>query len=381
MRSEVLDMKLIRCKIGDCVELFHETCGIKDLTNHDVSGINKDKEFFEPSRQVGADTSKYKIVPPNYFACNLMHVGRDKLLPISLNHSKKEKYVSPAYIVFKIKENAGLLKEYFFMMIKSEEKDRNFWFHTDSSIRDGMSWSDFCELEFFIPDIKTQKKYANIYKGLTQNQQSYEDSLADLKLVCDLYVEHLKEDFSLEAIGPFIEEKSIKNIDAKVKCIFGVSSDSIFCETRADIKNVTLSSYKIVEKGQFAYNPSRINIGSIALRNDETCAVSPMYTVFEINDKTKVLPEFLMIWFGRSEFKRSTLFYATGSVRDMFDFTVMKEAKIPIPDIHTQQAIVDIYNAYKQRKAINEKLKSQIKDICPILIKGSIEEARAMMEG
>ena len=59
----------------------------------------------------------------------------------------------------------------------------------------------------------------------------------------------------------------------------------------------------------------------------------------------------------------------------------MKEAKIPIPDIHTQQAIVDIYNAYKQRKAINEKLKSQIKDICPILIKGSIEEARAMMEG
>ena len=75
-------MALINVRLGDCIEVFNVACGIPDLTVYDVSGVNRDKEFFEPSKQVGEDTSKYKIVPPDYFACNLMHVGRDVLLPI-----------------------------------------------------------------------------------------------------------------------------------------------------------------------------------------------------------------------------------------------------------------------------------------------------------
>lgn len=65
-------MGLIKCRIGDCVELYNEVSGIPNLTVYDVSGVNREKEFFEPSKQVGNDTSKYKVVPPNYFACNLM---------------------------------------------------------------------------------------------------------------------------------------------------------------------------------------------------------------------------------------------------------------------------------------------------------------------
>ena len=101
-----------------------------------------------------------------------------------------------------------------------------------------------------------------------------------------------------------------------------------------------------------------------------------MYIVFEVTDRKTLLPEYLMMWYGRKEFQRSTLFYATGSVRDTFSFDVMQEVKIPIPEVAIQQDIVDIYNAYIMRKDINEKLKAQIKDICPILIRGSIEEAR-----
>jgi type I restriction enzyme S subunit len=52
------------------------------------------------------------------------------------------------------------------------------------------------------------------------------------------------------------------------------------------------------------------------------------------------------------------------------------EMEIPIPNIHVQHSIVDIYKVYNIRKEINEKLKAQLKDICPILIKGSIEEAK-----
>ena len=69
-----------------------------------------------------------------------------------------------------------------------------------------------------------------------------------------------------------------------------------------------------------------------------------------------------------------------GSVRDTFDLNLMKEVCLPIPKLDNQQDIVNIYNAYNERKEINEKLKAQIKEICPILIKGSIEEAKRAVE-
>ena len=83
-----------------------------------------------------------------------------------------------------------------------------------------------------------------------------------------------------------------------------------------------------------------------------------------------------MLWFGRTEFQRYTWYYAAGSVRDTFDFNLMKEVEFPIPPIKIQKNIVDIFKVYNARKVINKQLKSQIKDICPILIKGSIEEGR-----
>lgn len=59
----------------------------------------------------------------------------------------------------------------------------------------------------------------------------------------------------------------------------------------------------------------------------------------------------------------------------MFSWDDMQEVRIPIPDIKTQQALANLFTAYNQRKEINERMKAQIKDICPILIKGSLEEA------
>lgn len=99
-------------RLGELIESFSERCGISDLSMWDISGINIDKEFFEPARQAGSDTSNYKNVPPGYFACNLMHVGRDVVLPVALNDTDKNKILSPAYTVFRIKDNIPLINEY-----------------------------------------------------------------------------------------------------------------------------------------------------------------------------------------------------------------------------------------------------------------------------
>nr|WP_279293354.1 restriction endonuclease subunit S [Enterococcus cecorum] len=84
----------------------------------------------------------------------------------------------------------------------------------------------------------------------------------------------------------------------------------------------------------------------------------------------------MALWLSREEFDRYARFHSWGSARENFTFDDMKRVEIPIPELSIQKSIVDIYTVYKERKEINEKLKAQIKNICPILIKGSIEEAR-----
>lgn len=135
--------------------------------------------------------------------------------------------------------------------------------------------------------------------------------------------------------------------------------------------------YLRIDPREFGYSPIHINDGSIAFNNSNSSyLLSPIYKTFKIVDENCLKSEYLMLWFSRDEFTRYCWFYAFGSARDNFEWNQMCEFEIPLPDIKTQEAISNIYKCYIERKAINERLKAQIKDICPILIKGSIEEAR-----
>lgn len=373
-------MALTKYKLGEFVELFSERCGNPNLTVWEISGVNSDKEFFEPSKQAGEDTSNYKNVPPNYFACNLMHVGRDCVLPIGLNHTEKTKVVSPAYTIFKIKDGTPLLREYFYMMLKSNERDRYFWFHTDSSVRDGMSWEDFSDLEVELPSIDIQQKYVDVYNSMVANQQSYERGLDDLKLVCDGYIEDLGKKMSCESIGEYLILSDRRNgIGLDVDAVRGIATSKELIPTKADMDGVGLTNYKLVPPKHIAYVPDTSRRGdkiSLAMnRSQETYMVSSISTVFTTNTD-KVLPEYLMLFFTRTEFDRYSRFNSWGSAREAFEWDAMCDFAIPIPEISIQKAITEIFTVYNQRKEINEKLKSQIKDICPILIKGSLEEAK-----
>ena len=367
-------MALSKVRLGNYLESLKQKCGIAKLDPMEVSGVNRDKEFFEPSRQIGEDTTNYQNVPPKYFACNLMHVGRDKVLPIAYNHTNTVKHVSPAYSVFRIKENNVISELYFFLYLKSNERDRFFWFNTDSSIRDGMTWEDLCNVELELPDLPTQEKFVNVYLSMLENQKSYERGLEDLKLVCDGYIEDLRRKMPCKKIGPYISERREKNENGAISKALGISKEG-FIDPKQDTGD--LSNYWIFQRKDFVYSPPRINVGSIGLYdNDESCVCSPIYVVFYINDQQKILPEYLDMWLHRSEFLRSTDFYSLASVRNNFSFDLMSEVAIPIPSIGIQRSIVEIYSVYKARKQINEDLKEQTKNICPILIKGSIEEAR-----
>lgn len=131
-------------------------------------GINIDK-FFMPSvaNVIGTDLSRYKVVTKNQFACNRMHVGRDKRLPISLSLENYDFIVSPAYDVFEITDTDIISYEYLMMWFTREEFDRNCWFHTDSDVRGKLDWEAFMDMQLPIPTLEKQQQIVAEYNTVT----------------------------------------------------------------------------------------------------------------------------------------------------------------------------------------------------------------------
>lgn len=367
-------MALNRIRLGDYIE--RSTVNNSDLRYGTdlITGVNNEGVFAKPKGDTqNVNLKPYKIVNNGAFVYNPTRFDLGSIA----YRTEGLCIVSHLYMVFYLNEEGKKIIDpmYLYIYLRRKEFQREITFRNFGSQRPEFNFNDISDIEMPLPDISIQKKYVAVYESMVANQKSYEKGLDDLKIVCDAYIEELRRKNVCEEIRPYIAELNERNTELSVSNVRGVNSTSSFGETKADITGLDFHNYKLVRRGQFAYNPSRINLGSIALLRDEDCIISPMYVVFEVTDKEKLLPEYLMMWYGRKEFQRSTLFYATGSVRDTFGFDVMQEVKIPIPDIEIQRDIAEIFEVYTMRKLINEKLKDQIKGICPVLIKGSIEEA------
>ena len=179
-------------------------------------------------------------------------------------------------------------------------------------------------------------------------------------------------------LGVFIQPVNIRNTELKIETLLGVSIKKILMPSIANTVGTNMKTYKIIKRNQFAYGPVTSRNGdkiSVALLQDnDEAIVSQAYTVFEVKDIKKLLPEYLYLFFQRSEFDRYARFNSWGSARETFDWNDMCNVKIPIPDIEIQEAIVTIYHTLETRKRINVQLKDSIKPLCPVLMRGVVEE-------
>ena len=158
-------MKFDYKKLGNLIEIS-ETKN-KDLTVTKLVGMNIHKEFIPSvANTIGTNLARYKLINENQFACNLMHVGRDKSVVISLFTSKKPTIISPAYKVFEIKNKEMILPKFLMMYFRRSEFDRLGWFYTDSSIRGSLDWAKFCDIKIPIPTLEIQEKIVKIYEFL-----------------------------------------------------------------------------------------------------------------------------------------------------------------------------------------------------------------------
>ena len=161
-------------------------------------------------------------------------------------------------------------------------------------------------------------------------------------------------------LGDYIREVNVRNLDLKVTNLLGVSISKEFMPSIANTIGTDMSTYKIVERGQFAYGPVTSRNGdkvSIALLDDyDNAIISQAYTVFEVIDHGQLLPEYLMMWFRRPEFDRYARFHSHGSAREIFDWEELCDVMLPVPSITRQREIVAEYETLTNRIRLNNQM-------------------------
>ena len=178
-------------RIGDYIRLVNNRN--KGLAVTKLMGVNITKNFMPSVANIsGLDLSKYKVIKKSQFATNIMHVDRDKILPVALYEDELPAIVSPAYITFEVIDEEILLPEFLMMQFQRSEFDRRAWTYCDSSVRGGLEWDRLKDIQIPIPDIDEQRKFVALYDGLLTNQKTYSDSLSDLQLICNSSMDKLK---------------------------------------------------------------------------------------------------------------------------------------------------------------------------------------------
>ncbi|MCO5279392.1 MAG: restriction endonuclease subunit S [Saprospiraceae bacterium] len=119
------------------------------------------------------------------------------------------------------------------------------------------------------------------------------------------------------------------------------------------------SNYYVIEKGSFAYNPSRIDVGSLAYKKDNTTSIiSPLYISFKA-DNSFLIDAFLLNWFNTQEFKKQMINSFEGSVRNTLSYESLTKMNVSIPSIAEQAVIANFLSSIDEKIETEKKILQQ----------------------
>jgi type I restriction enzyme S subunit len=371
-------MALSRYKIGDLIEQTVEINSALEFGKSDVRGMTITKDII-PTKANVDETSceKYFIVRPYDFIYNPRTHG--KKIGLGFNNSKTSFIITWNNVAFRIKENEKtiILPLYLFLYFNRSEWDREACFNSWGSSTEVFTWESFCDMNIKLPDITIQQKYVDVYNTILVNLRVYENSLENLNTVIAVNIEEFKHTVPRVAVGELLEEIDSRNRTGVITDVKGININKEFMPSVANLSETDLTKYKVIEKNQFAYSAmqtGRDECIRIALFHEEQPAIiSPAYTVFQVKSK-KVLSEYVMLWFSRKESDRYGWFISDSSIRASLEFSRFCEIDIPLPSLSQQQAVVNFYNARRLIQRNTAALGNMLKNICPVLIRGAMEE-------
>lgn len=245
--------------------------------------------------------------------------------------------------------------------------------------------------EFFvaIPSMVEQQKIVEILstwdsaiekqEQLIEKKKEFKKGLMQRLLSGEVRFKNFKDDWKTYKVNNLTKQVINKNKDGNISLVLSVTNKKGFItqeeQFEKQVASKDLSNYKIVRKGEFAYNPSRINVGSIDLLTKfNEGLLSPMYIVFKCDEQ--LLSEYYNYWIKTNMFKKQMDKYLSGSVRETLSFEDMGLMKIKLPSMEEQKMIVDLLNNMNTEIELLEKeleaLKLQKKGLMQRLLTGEV---------
>jgi type I restriction enzyme S subunit len=380
MHSKGLGMGLF--KLGTLIERVDRRNVDLKYGFDDVRGVSNSKEIMPTRADIdGRSFKKFYIVAPNEFVFNRRTTRMGEKIGLGYNDTAREFIFTEDYVAFRVRKSAekSLLPDYLNIFFRRNEFDRYVRYDSWGSATEFFNWEEMCDVTIKLPPLPIQKKYVAVYKAMLANQKAYESGLEDLNAAIAANLEEFKHTSQRVAIGKLLEEIDGRNRDGSISNVQGININKEFMPSVANLSETDLTKYKIIRKNQFAANfmhvmrDKKIPFG--LYHEEKPCIISPAYPVFRVKSDD-VLAEYIMLWINRDESDRYAWFISDSSIRASLELSRFYEIEIPLPSFSQQQAVVKFYNA---RYIISQnigRLDNMIKDICPVLIKGAMEEGK-----
>ena len=304
------------------------------------------------------DKRAYNIVTPFSFAYN---PARINVGSIGYYNGKKNIIVSSLYEVFKTKEYID--DKFLWYWLKSDIFP--IWINRlqEGSVRQYFHYDKLCEVSLYYPTFIEQTKIAQFLLLLDKKIELQVKKIEALKLFKSYTKSEIfKNGNHVYKLGAILNKWNKKNKDGAINYVESISNKAGFIpqSEQFEDRNVAsknLRNYYVIKKGVFGYNPSRLNVGSLALKeNDFISVVSPLYECFTTTQNNTYLFE----WFNSNNFKKETFSKFEGGVRNTLNFNNLCDIPINLPDIETQNQYAKYFNKINFKISLEEQKLSKL---------------------
>lgn len=246
-------------------------------------------------------------------------------------------------------------EKYLFYLLNSNDFLKQFYASSTGGTgnQTNVSINDMLDFKVYISNENDQLKISNILNALDKKISTQIKIIEEYVILKNsLIYRFFTMDNPKVKLSTILTEINIKNKNKQIDTVLSVSNKLGFIKQSEqfedrEVASDDTSNYKIVNKGDYAYNPARINVGSIArLINYDKGIISPMYSCFKINEK-KITYTYFDMFLSSFSFKRQLNKKLEGSVRQCLTFEGMLSMDIELPCIETQKSIsnkIDMLN-------------------------------------
>ena len=366
--------------IGKCFDLYSGNTPSRMEKKHFIGDVNwitsgELKEHYigdtkERISEKAAEDNNLRILPVGTFVMAIYGLEAEGVRG-TCSITVKTSTISQACMAFTPKSNVS--NEFLYSWYKKHGNKIGIRY-AQGTKQQNLSYDIIEKFPIRYPSIEEQEKLNTFISLLDKRIATQNKIIEDLKKLKVAIIEKVFSEKKCNyKIGDVISQVSIRNKSKKETNILSVSNKWGFVEQSEQFEDRIVASeditnYKVVRTNDFAYNPARINVGSIArLKQYESGIVSPMYICF--HSQNALLPEYLELFFYTLYFKHEMYKRLEGSVRLCLSFEGLTNIPIFIPEITTQREISIKVNSIETKIGIEETYLNALKDQKQYLLK------------